>query len=102
MTPAAAAEAEAAGVAYLAELYEIEQAPGYNPVVLCLGPYSAFLMISALQLVTRHPQISDAQRLFLGEIIDQLRPIFAGTPGAAIIRLGDDPAFDVKSEGRRP
>ena len=100
MTAAISPGAEAAAVAYLADLYEIEQTPGYIPAVLCLGPYSAFLVISGLQLATRHPGMSPTQRGWLADIIDQLRPLFAGTPGEALIDLGDDPAFDVKA--RRP
>lgn len=92
---AISAGAEAAAVAYLAELYEIERAAGYIPAVLCVGPYSAFLIISGLQLATRHPGMSPSQRAFLADIIDQLRPMFAGTPGEALIRLGDDAANDV-------
>ena len=87
--------AEAAAVAYLADLYEIERDADYVPAVLCLGPYSAFLIVSGLQLATRHPGMSPAQRRFITDIIDQLRPLFAGTPGEALIRLGDDPEFDV-------
>ena len=92
---AISAGAEAAAVAYLADLYEIEGTAAYAPAVLCLGPYSAFLVISGLQLAARHPGISPAQRGYLADIIDQLRPLFAGTPGEALIRLGDDPANDV-------
>lgn len=92
---------ERAAVAYIAELYEIELAADYVPAVLCIGPYSAFILISALHLAARHPQLAQSQRATLARIVDQLRPMFEGTPGEALIRLGDDPANDIEQTGKR-
>lgn len=92
MRPGAEPDREA--IAYLARLYEIERDPDHERAVLFIGPYSAFVMIGALQLATRHPDMSPTHRQFLAEVIDQLRPLFTGTPGEPLIRLGDDPAND--------
>jgi len=83
-----------AAIEYLARLYEIERDPDHERAVLFIGPYSAFVMIGTLQLATRHPGLSPTHLELLAEIIDQLRPLFTGTPGEALIRLGDDPAND--------
>jgi hypothetical protein len=91
------ADPDPATIAYLAALYELERDPEHDQAALFVGPYSAFVMIGALQLATRHPEMSPTHRRFLAEIIDQLRPLFAGTPGEALIRLGDDPAHDAKA-----
>jgi hypothetical protein len=66
---------------------------------LVLGPLSAFTLIAALQLATRHPQLSPGQYAMICEFIDQVRPWFTGTPGEALIDAGADPAADVPREG---
>lgn len=86
---------EAEAIAYLTRLVEIEQGADCAPAVISCGPFTAFTLIGALQLATRHPAMSDEQRELIGQVIDQLRPLFAGSLGEQLLRLGDDPAMDV-------
>lgn len=89
-------------VEYLKSLYEIEQDPSHEQAVIYLGPWSGFVMIGALQLATRHPDMSGTQRELITSIIDQLRPMFDGTPGEQLLRLGDDPAADIDRACKHP
>lgn len=93
-------EAEAA--AYVAELYLMEQAKEGEPATLLLRPFTAFTMVGALQLATRHPEMSPVQRQLIGSVIDQMRPLFAGTPGEQLLHLGDDPDFDIEHSCQYP
>ena len=88
---------EADAVAYVRQLAELEQEGARSE--LSLGPFTAFTLVGALQLATRHPEMSDTQRQLIGNIIDGMRPWFDGTPGEELLRAGDDPARDVP-EGR--
>jgi hypothetical protein len=83
---------DAETVAYLKQLHDLEAAG--ERTTLALGPWTAFVMIGALQLATRHPQMTPDHRALIGQVIDGLRPWFDGTPGEALLRLGDDPAYD--------
>ena len=51
-------------------------------------------LIGALQMVTRHPGIEPPMRKIMRELVNQFRPMFAGTPGEEIINRGDHPEFD--------
>lgn len=78
---------------YMEGLALLERDEARIPVFI--GPYSAITMTGALQLVLRHPDVSDAVKTMIRQWIDQIRPTFAGTLGQQIIELGDDPANDV-------
>ena len=91
-----ASDAEA--VAWLARVAALED-DGEQTITLVIGPFTAFTMAAGLQLATRHPRMSPSQRALIGNVLDVLRPFFAGTPGEALIRAGDDPARDVPSSG---
>jgi hypothetical protein len=78
-------------ITYLATLAALENAG--ERTTLAIGPYSAFTIIGALQLALRHPQLGDVVRGIVG---GDLRTLFDGTPGEALIRLGDDPANDIE------
>lgn len=84
---------EADSVAYMVELRELEIAGARQEVLL--GPYTALVLIGALQLATRHPSMNDHMRDQLGALIDQFRPWFVGTPGEHIIDAGNDAGNDV-------
>jgi len=90
---------DAEATAYLAELHRLETAG--ERTTLVIGPWTAFVMISALQLATRHPDLSPAMRADIGAFIDQARSWFTGTPGEELIRRGDDPRQDVPRETSR-
>lgn len=83
-------EAEAA--AYLRNLHELEQAGERTSIAI--GPFSAIVVIGALQLATRHPSMSEDHRELIGQVVDQMRPLFAGTIGEQIIDGGNDPEQD--------
>lgn len=83
---------EEAGMAYVYRLLELEQAGERNQVTI--GPYSLFVMIGAMQLVIRKPDIGGTVRDTLIGLIGQWRAPFDGTFGAQMIDLGYDPAFD--------
>ena len=85
---------DAAAVAYVNELYRMEQAG--ERTTLVIGPFSAFTMIAALQLATRHPGMTDSQRGTLRDFIDTAKTWLTGTPGEALLAAGDDPANDIE------
>jgi hypothetical protein len=60
-----------------------------------LGPFTAFTLIGALQLILRHPDLSEDNKHLLSQVIDQLKPLFADTLAGQIIELGDNPEFDI-------
>jgi hypothetical protein len=61
---------------------------------IAVGPYTAIVVIGALQLATRHPSTTPHLRAELRAVVDQFRPWFVGTPGEHIIERGDNPEFD--------
>lgn len=93
-TPPEGVDDEAALLAYMQQLIGIENDPDSEPATLRIGPYTAIVLIGALQLATRHPTMSPKMRRVLRGIVDQLKPLFAGTPGEEIIRRGEHPEFD--------
>jgi hypothetical protein len=76
----------------LAYLAEDERAGGRIPITL--GPFAVITMIGALQLASRHPEMSDTQRELLRGVVDQLRVPFIGTLGEKVIEMGENPEFD--------
>jgi hypothetical protein len=86
---------EAESVDYVKSLYEMEADPETPRAVINLGPFSAFVMICALQLAMRHPEFSPTQADLLAQIIDQMRPLFSGTIGWELLELGNHPEFDI-------
>ena len=82
-------------VAYLVEMGTAEREGRARMMMLEIGPYTAFVLIGALQLATRHPAMKDDQRGQIQAIIDQLKIPFQGTPAMTILNLGDDPANDI-------
>jgi hypothetical protein len=89
-------------VEYVASLYRLEREPGHDRATLLIGPASAFVLIGALQLAMRHPDMADRTRAMLAAVIDQMRPLFAGTPGAALLELGDRPELDIPAACEYP
>lgn len=83
---------EAAAVAYVGRLVDLEQAGERNDVRI--GPYSLFTMIGAMQLVLRHPDLPGGTRRVLTGLVEQWRKPFDGTAGEPLINMGYDPSFD--------
>lgn len=83
---------EAAQVAYMHQLIDAERRG--ERTTLVVGPFTAMTMIGLLQLATRHPGMLAGQLKVARDIIDQFHPLFAGTPGAELIRRGGHPDFD--------
>lgn len=83
---------EEAQVAYMRRLIELETSG--ERTTFTLGPFGAITLIGLLQMATRHPDLSWRIKDVARDIITQLQPIFAGTPGEEIIRRGNHPEFD--------
>lgn len=83
---------EAELLAYMEQVHDLELDGERREVAF--GPYTALVVIGMLQLATRHPGITDRQRVEVGAVVDQFRPWFAGTPGEHIIDMGNDPELD--------
>jgi hypothetical protein len=62
---------------------------------ISVGPFTAFCMISALQLATRHPNLTGSIKTQIRSVVHQLKPLFAGSPVEEIIDRGDHPEWDV-------
>lgn len=92
-----AALPDADAIEYLKQLYDLER--GGERTTLVIGPWTAFVMIGGLQLATRHPDMSPTQKATLDGFIAQAMTWFAGTPGEAILRAGNDPGQDVPAWG---
>lgn len=93
---------EADAIEYVKQLYELEKLPHHATATITFGPFTAFSMIGALQLALRHPEFSTTQAALVNSIIDQLRPLFANTPGEQLLKLGDNPAYDIPRDCRYP
>lgn len=63
--------------------------------IISVGPFTAFCMISALQLANRHPDLTGSMRTQIRSVVDQLKPLFVGTPAEEMINRGDHPEWDV-------
>lgn len=65
------------------------------PAILALPPADAFQLVALLQLIARHPQLSDHLRGTADAIVLELWTYFAECPTVLdIIQRGDDPAED--------
>lgn len=96
-----AVPSEAEAVEYVTRLARLEMG-GAPKAVIRMGPFTAFTLIGAVQLAMRHPDMSPENSRLLAAVIDDLRPLFAGTPGEMLLGLGDEPAFDVPQGCRYP
>lgn len=79
-------------LAYMERLVEDEVAGVRQQIAF--GPYTAMVVIGALQLATRNPYMDDRMRALLGSVVDQFRPWFTGTLGEHLIDKGNDPEQD--------
>jgi hypothetical protein len=83
---------QAATIEYMKELMRLEQEGERAPILI--GPWSAFAVISLLQLSLRHPGISTSIKSAALDILGQLEPLFKGTPGQALIAASYDTTQD--------
>lgn len=79
-------------ITYMALLRELEIEG--DRMEVAIGPYTAMLVIGALQLATRHPDLGAFARGELENLVRSIEPWFEGTPGAEIIQAGFDPSQD--------
>jgi hypothetical protein len=93
---------EREAIEYIKSLALLEQEPDHRKAVIRLGPWTAFVLVGALQLATRHPEMSLGHRELIGQVIGQLRPVFTGTPAEQLLQLGDDPAKDIYRDCQYP
>lgn len=64
--------------ALIIDLVKMEQSGDYERLIIHLGPYSAFLLVSALQLTWRHPGLSPQLKQVVHDIARQVQQQFAG------------------------
>ena len=102
MPPADQPLTEAQAAAYIRSLYQLEQEPDGARAIISLGPFTTFVLIGALQLAMRHPEFSPSQSDLLAQVIDQIKPLFAGTLAEKLLELGDHPEFDIPRKCRYP
>lgn len=89
-------------ITYLKSLAALEQDPACHKATITMGPWSAFIAIGTWQLAMRHPDFSPAQSELVQSLIDQLAPLFDGTPGAELLALGNDPDRDIPRACQHP
>lgn len=65
-------------IALITRLVQIEQSGDYERLIIRIGPYSAFLLISALQLTWRHPGLSPQLKQVIHDIARQVQRQFRG------------------------
>lgn len=94
--PPAPALGEFDPAAYIHTLVRLEQAGERSTLII--GPYSAFALISALQLTLRHPSVDGLIAAVIRDMIGTMLGWFAGTPGETLLSQGDDPANDMTKE----
>jgi hypothetical protein len=87
---------ESEAVAHLAKLAVAERYDTANKATVNMGPFTAYTLISAIQLVMRHPELSGPTAGILTEIRDQLLTLFDGDGiTREILAMGMDPDCDV-------
>lgn len=87
---------------YIGMLYQLEQGPEAQTAIIHLGPFTAFVMIGALQLAMRHPDFSEMHADLITQVINQMKPLFKGTLAETILELGDHPELDVPRSCKHP
>ncbi len=90
MPAVAEPEYDPADTEYVRSLIEAEES-GEGQALLVAGPYTTFLLMGALQLVLRHPDIGPQVKEHLRDLLDILCRFFDGTHGEDLIRRGDRP-----------
>jgi hypothetical protein len=85
-------ETETAQLAYFRTLLDLER-DGMRTTIK-IGPFAMMMLIGWIQLGARHPSATAQHRQIGRDLIDQMSPFFAGTPGEEIIRQGNHPDFD--------
>lgn len=85
---------EQGAIAAITELARQEQSGDFEPLILQLGPFTAYMLVTWLQLVTRHPHL---RAEMLRTVVSVGRSIQGQLPEvpAAILEIGWDPAQDV-------
>lgn len=83
---------QAATIEYMKELIRLEQEGQRTPVLM--GPWSAFAVISLIQLSLRHPGVAPSIKNAALDILGQLEPFFKDTLGEALIAAGYDTKQD--------
>lgn len=79
-------------ITYMARLSDLERAG--QRIQIAVGPYTAMLLIGALQLVLRHPDMRPTTTKALRGMIAQLGLAFPDRIGQEMIRRGNRTEFD--------
>lgn len=70
---------------------------------LVLRPLVALQLAGLLQLVRRHPELSDDNDRTAADVIEHVRQYFADAPSTLeVLRRGDDPDHDVSEANEKP
>lgn len=88
MTPAQQADLQA-----ITELAVLEQSGDYQPLVINLGPFAAYTLVSSLQLVCRHDEVNGQLRSRIEGMARQVQGQF-GPDVQRILEAGWDPGMD--------
>jgi hypothetical protein len=78
---------ERAGLEALTALAAAEHLGEYEPIVVSLGPWSAWTLVSALQLVWQHEEMTPEQRTLIRQFADPVQAQFTG-PAAELLADG--------------
>lgn len=67
-----------------------------TPMELVLQPTAVLQLAGLIQLVSRHPRLSDANRAVAARWLTRMREYFADCPTVlALMQRGDDPSEDL-------
>ena len=72
----------------------MEKSGRYTPASVELGPYTAYILVSVLQLCWRHPDLSVSQKEIIEHIARPLQVLFE-SPLSDSLELGWQTGYDV-------
>ncbi len=75
---------------------ELEERKRQGFILVAMEPTAAFALIGLLQLVNRHPRLSEYHRTVIRDLIEPLETAFEGYPVTqSLIAEGWDPSHDL-------
>lgn len=89
-------------LAYLKGIAEGERDNTIAKATMTVGPYTAFCMISALQVAKRHPGMTGGMKTQLNMITNRMKIWFKNTPVEELLNRGDHPEWDLPLDEETP